>query len=68
MGAKVQCPVCGTMTTHLHEGGDANIPEPGVCSSCEPIVAEAGRAAKKARAEKKARAFLANQAADAAEA
>lgn len=38
------CESCGAKTTALHTGGDARIPEPGVCSICEPVLAAAARA------------------------
>jgi len=37
MGAFEKCPDCGGMVRALHSGGDANIPEPGVCDDCHGV-------------------------------
>jgi len=43
MGGFEKCGRCGSNVTHLHTGGDANIPLPGVCSACEFVLTSAAR-------------------------
>jgi hypothetical protein len=58
------CIACGSRQGVLHFGGDGNIPPPGACGLCEPVLASAGRAKLHTKGTAKANAYLAAQAAE----